>query len=264
MITSAKGVLRFTPRLLRDKSDPVVYLIKKPTLNDVSDWHFECTARGVKYVSFDNLLAGMRSGLKELLPNNPELLADQLAFVDEYQERASELEAAKAEIAPQLEATQPELEAALEAEDNEAFMRVMAVRDEIELPISEPRERLAALRSRMDDLESQMSMEHPAYGRLLARQLRYHEKAPMIAAEMFLMGAEGSNVEIIRERGRVSDEILTALPKGHAMQIGGRAIQAMNAIGEDAKNSDGPSSSGSNPKRSGRASKARGTSTASK
>lgn len=251
MITSAKQVDRFTPvdHLDEDgkpRPGAVVYLIETPTLQARAEWHRHLSDQGAKHVSSDTLYASMRRGINKVVAEDQR--AELLAFLDEYESRLTEY---RDEI----------IDANIRAEGLEDGSEEAKA---IGAELLETFEKITELKDQMDDLEGQMRRMFPPYGRKYGEQLFWMQMAPLTAAAMFLVGAENSEIEMSRTAGLVSDETLSALPTGHALEIGWRAVGLMNAIGDDAKNSDGPSSSASKPKPSARTRTARGTSSASK
>lgn len=263
MITSAKQVDRFTPVALCDengKPQPgaVVYLIQAPTLQARAEWRRELSDRGARHVSRDSLMATLRRGIKEVVAEDQR--DELLAFCDEYD--AAEREVAEASaVARDLLAAMRPLEDYDEDEDNAAYH---AESEEIAAPAIDAINRQAELIGRMEDLEGQMRRMYPPYSRKIGEQVYWLETAPLTAAQMFLIGAENSKIKITRERGLVPMDVVSSLPDGHAVEIGWRVVGLMNLIGHDLKNSDGPSSSASKPKRSARTKLARGTSSAKK
>jgi hypothetical protein len=251
MITSAKQTVRFTPRALcNDKGKPnpgaVVYLIQPPTLHTRAEWHRLLSDQGAKHVSGDTLYASMRRGINKVVAEDQR--AELLEFLDNYEPRLAEYRDDIIDANARSEG--------LEDGSDEA----KAIGAEL-LSIFE---KITDLKDQMDDLEGQMRRMFPPYGRKFGEQLFWMQMAPLTAAAMFLVGAENSEIEISRTAGLVLDETLSALPSGHALEIGWHAVGLMNTIGDDLKNSDGPSSSASKPKRSARTKTAPGTSSASK
>lgn len=251
MITSAKQVVRFTPRALCDdkgkpKPGAVVYLLQPPTLHTRAEWHRLLSDQGAKHVSSETLYASMRRGINKVVAVDQR--AELLDFLDSYESRLTEYRDEIVDANARAEG--------LEDGSEEA----KAIGAELLATF----EKITDLKDQMDDLEGQMRRMFPPYGRKYGEQLFWMQMAPLTAAAMFLVGAENSEVEISRTAGLVSDDTLSALPTGHALEIGWRAVGLMNAIGDDLKNSDGPSSSASKPKRSARTNKAPGTSSAKK
>lgn len=251
MITSAKQTVRFTPRELCDdngKPQPgaVVYLIQAPTLHTRAEWHRLLSDQGAKHVSSDTLYASMRRGINKVVAEDQR--AELMAFLDEYESRLTEYRDEIIDANARSEGLEDGSEEAkaIGAELLAIFGKITDLKDQ------------------MDDLEGQMRRMFPPYGRKFGEQLFWMQLAPLTAAAMFLVGAENSEADVSRTAGLVSDETLSALPTGHALEIGWRAVGLMNAIGDDIKNSDGPSSSASKPKRSARTKMARGTSSATK
>jgi hypothetical protein len=128
------------------------------------------------------------------------------------------LRAALREVAPE------NLEALLEKVDLFAAMEAGKVPPDAELARD------------MAALETQL-LAVPRYAVLVGARTFWFEIAPLVAAAHFLAGWENAGVDYAAERGRVSDELLGALPQGHAAEMGLRAIGLMSLTPAEAKNS---------------------------
>lgn len=246
MITSANAVVRFTPRELQDASGrPLpgapVYLIDPPTLFTRSEWRRELADLGAKMVGAQALIVAMRRGINTVVAEDQR--AELLSFVGEFEDSSASLAADIAEFETTIQGV--ETGEGDTAASNAALDRL---------------NRHSALIERMEDLEAQMRRMYPPYARMLGEQTYWLETAPLVAARIFLKGGENVAVAVERRNGRIPTELLDALPAGHVQEIGWHAISLMNAIGADAKNSDGPSSSAESQARSTPAKRAPGRS----
>lgn len=246
MIISAKQVVRYTPRDLIEDDRPVegapVYLIEPPTVFTRSEWNRALLDIGARQVSSDDLMATLRRGIREVVAEDQR--AELLEFVEAFQESSQGV--------PEVVAS---VQAVIEEHGEESDVAKAAVES-----LNAAIDRHSELTGRMDDLEGQMRRMFPPYSRKLGEQAFWMENAPLIAAQIFLNGGENTEVEIVRERGRVPVEVLDALPRNHVREIGWHAIRLMFPNEADAKNSARPSSSASSRKPSARTRKARGTS----
>lgn len=249
MITSAKQEVRYTPRDFCDEDGkPLdgapVYIIEPPTVFTRSEWNRDLLNIGARQVSNDDLLATLRRGIREVVEEDQraELLAFVQAFEDSSQGVEQEVADAKAVVDEHGEES-PEGQAATQ--------HLLAVL-----------ERHNDLSARMEDLEGQMRQMFPPYARKLSDQVFWMENAPIIASQRFIKG--GENVEIRRERGRLPDDVLNAIPRAHLREVGWHIVRLMFPSKDDAKNSARPTSAANSRKPSGRVRKGRGTSGASK
>lgn len=241
MITSAKQKVRFTPRDLCDENGkPLdgapVYFIKAPTPVSRAEWRRALSDAGARQVTRSDLVTTLKRGIKEIV--EAEQQEELLAFVDEFEAVGNEVD----EIYARLRQMSPK-----DAEEGTPEL-IEAVARQHEMT------------GKMDDIESQMRRMYPPYARKLSEQTFWLETAPIMACHLFLAGWE--NVDAEFKRGYiVPDEVMMHIPRDHIAEIGWHAITLTSAAGQ-AKNSVGPSSSASKPKRSARTRKARGTSSA--
>lgn len=251
MITSAKQEVRFTPRDLCDEDgQPVegapVYIIEPPTVFTRSEWNRALLNIGARQVSTDDLLAVLRRGIREVVDEDQR--DELLTFVQEFESSSQGIDEQVAE-ARQTIAEHGE-DSGIGKEALKSLTTAMAIH--------------ADLIGRMDDLEGQMRQLFPPYARKLGEQSFWMENAPLVAAQLFLKRAENIDVEIVRERGKVTAATMDALPVSHLREIGWYAIRLMFPTQADAKNFARPSSSAASRKPSVRTRKARGMSGASK
>jgi len=251
MITSAKQSVRYTPRdLCDDDGQPIkgapVYIIEPPTVFTRSEWNRALMNIGARQVTSVDLLAVLRRGIREVVDEDQR--EELLTFVQEFEDSSQGLDE-QVTSARQI----------IDEHGEDSDLGKEATR-----ALVEAIDRHSDLVGRMDDLEGQMRTMYPPYARKLGDQTFWMENAPIIAAQLYLKAGENTDVEITRERGRVPNEIIDALPRNHIREIGWHAVRLMFPNEDDAKNSARPSSSASSRKPLARTRKARGTSGASK
>jgi len=239
MITSAKQIVRFTPRDLCDEDgrplpDAPVYLIEPPTLFTRAEWHRAMFDIGARQVTVTDLLATMRRGIREVVAEDQR--EELLAFIQQFEDSSQGLDELSENTRQIIDQHGEDSDEGKEA--TAALMEALASQ--------------ADMTGRMDDLEGQMRRMFPPYGRKIGEQLFWLENAPLVSARMFLTGAENTGVDVDRKHGMLPRETLDLLPAGHPREIGLHAIRLMNMIGADVKNSARPSSSVASRKRSAR------------
>jgi hypothetical protein len=165
MITSAKQIVRFTPRELCDEDgrplpDAPVYLIEPPTLFTRAEWHRAMFDIGARQVTVTDLLATMRRGIREVVAEDQR--DELLAFIEQFENSSQGMD----ELS---ESTRQIIDQHGEDSDEgkEAAAALMeAIREQ------------ADMTGRMDDLEGQMRRMFPPYGRKIGEQLFWLENAP--------------------------------------------------------------------------------------
>lgn len=247
MITSVRQSVRYTPRdLCDDDGQPIegapVYIIDPPTVFTRSEWNRALMNIGARQVTSSDLLAVLRRGIREVVDEAQR--EELLTFVQEFEDSSQGLDEQVTSARQIIDEHGEESDLGKEA----ARSLVKAI------------DRHSDLVGRMDDLEGQIRIIYPPYARKLGDQSYWMENAPVIAAQLFLVAGENTDVEVVRERGRVPNDILDALPRNHVREIGWHAVRLMFPDQDDAKNSARPSSSASSRKPSARTKKARGTS----
>lgn len=263
MITSVKQEVRYTPRdLCDDNGNPLdgapVYIIETPDVRSVSQWNQGMLEKGARHVPQDVLLAVMRRGINDVgdridFPyygpaedvDNPASQTSQiLAFLDDFEASSQELENDISQAQRLIDEHGAESEIGIAAS----------------VSLNERLARHASLVGIMDDLEDQMCVLYPPYRRKLSMNAAWMAEAPILAFEMFVVGGENTDVEIRRERGRVPNDVLNAIPRAHLRQVGWHAAKLMSPSKDDAKNSERPTSAADSRKPSGRVRQGRGTS----
>lgn len=97
------------------------------------------------------------------------------------------------------------------------------------------------------DIEERVAVLYPPYAALCDAKRRHDDNLPILAARMFLKGAENVDVKFEMTNGRVSDDTLAALDISHLQRVGYEAIALMYVSEEQEKNSESPSRSPSAP-----------------
>lgn len=93
------------------------------------------------------------------------------------------------------------------------------------------------LEADMERLEFRISENYQHLAEIHARRTYYMEVAPIIAAQMFLLGWKNVEVDFKRRNGKVPIDRIESLPAGHAYQVGIRAMGLMHVTADQAKNS---------------------------
>ena len=91
---------------------------------------------------------------------------------------------------------------------------------------------------------------YPPYARLVARRVRWSNRAPIVAFQMFCVGWEGYAERFRRSFGQVDEAAMDALPPDDVVAAGNRALELMSPSEAEAKNSAAPSPSPSGPESS--------------
>lgn len=231
-IVSVKQAVRFTPYRHRNedgtpRDGAPVYLIMPPSVMSKARWRRHVAEEGAVMPGQDLLMETLRQGVLEIVEERQQpRWFDLIARWDDALRTSQEMRESGAGTPEQME-------------DAAAALRKLS--------------------TEVSYFEGQMRAAYPPYAQKLAQQQYWMEVAPFIAARHFLAGWENVDLPFERVNGLVSEELLEQLSEGHAADIGWRAIGLGGANRADEKNSDGASASGANPKRSGRARKARGT-----
>ena len=203
---SARQPDRFTPPASAGDDPPPVYLIAVPTVMAKAMWQRRVAQAGAVYASDATLTEALRDGINAVVAAESRDAA--LAVLD----RKAELQAEAERLLARGEEAQAEREAlGLEAAE---VMRQVA---HIERVVSRGDER---------------------YRDMVADRGLWMTVAPVLAAKHFLAGWENApgGVRFRRDPdGLAAMDALDALPEGHLMAIGWRAIALMNA-GASAKN----------------------------
>jgi hypothetical protein len=93
------------------------------------------------------------------------------------------------------------------------------------------------------ELERFIVVTYKPYSSLLAQRHFWLEMAPLLAAQMFLVGWENIDLPFEVKNGLVLEALLQALPMGDVNKIGMRALELSRPSEQQRKNSDSPSKS---------------------
>src|SRR5690606_11286824 len=90
---------------------------------------------------------------------------------------------------------------------------------------------------RIEGIVAQLQGIYPDLDRLLAARERWHQTAPIVAAQMFLRGWEGVEVKFEQRGGKVTEAALSAIPVEDLVAVGTKALGLMQGLaGEPEKN----------------------------
>lgn len=203
---SARQPDRFTPPASAGDDLPPVYLIAVPTVMAKAMWQRRVAQAGAVYASDATLTDALRDGIAAVVAEDQR--AELLAILD----RKAELQA--------------------EAE------RLLALGDEAVAEREALGVAAAEVLRQVAEIERVVSRAHPPYRDMVADRGYWMTVAPVLAARHFLAGWENApgGVRFRRDPdGLAAQDALDALPEGHLLAIGWRAIALMNA-GASAKN----------------------------
>lgn len=232
MIVSVKDRIRFTPFDQRDaEGNPLpgapVYLIEPPTLLTRAKWDRGCKELGAKPINSQEARRALMDAITEIVdePSRSELLG----FIEDYVARSDALTVSLADVAREFN----ERAAADIASGEDAAAEPS---DELPADLTAALEEFRRLTPRMEDLTEQMRAMHEGYARKLARLDYWASVAPLVAAQVFIVGWENVDVRFRRVGGVVPMETLEGLPKGHVIDAGWTAIRAFNTTPDETKN----------------------------
>jgi len=209
---STKHPIRYTPEHLREQPGAPVYLLKVPTIRDRLAHQRELQAEGAAWQSDEQILAALLQALDRQL--DPPLAQEMRAVLERHAQAKKE----RAERAADAGAAAEQADQAAAAEH------------------AEQERMFAELTQKVAELEQAMVRADPAYRRLVAERAEYMQLAPLIAAQMFLLGWENVEHRFERLNGRASDDCLMRLPQDHLLLIGWEAIRHFRPAEEQAKN----------------------------
>jgi hypothetical protein len=250
-IISAKETVRFTPSDLCDEHGAPqpgapIYLIEPPTGLTKATWTRELTNLGARHVGQDELDAALRRGIREVVAED--MRGELFALLDDFNASSQGLEE-QYDTAQQIVAEHGK-DSDIGKQAAENFKAIV--------------ERHGDLSDRVEYYKDEIADKYPPYSKKLGDALFFNQVAPIVSAQIFLKGGINTPVEIKPEGGRVPVEALDRIPPSHLAQITRKILALMSPSKDDAKNSDGPSSSESSRKPSAQAKKARGTSSIKK
>ena len=87
-----------------------------------------------------------------------------------------------------------------------------------------------------EEIERTVQGAYPAYAGLAADRAYWLSVAPILAAQQFLCGWENIEAPFEQRAGLVTEECLAAIPEGHVMEVGLKAIELMSPTETQAKN----------------------------
>lgn len=96
------------------------------------------------------------------------------------------------------------------------------------------------LSAKLTDLQEQIAEYDDCFRNALADRAYWYRVAPIVAAQMFLVGIEGQK-PLPRRHGKLVDGVLEDLPMDDVDAIGWKAFVLMSVSKEQEKNCDSPS-----------------------
>lgn len=210
---SAREVHRVVPQGC-DPVDPTapVYLLKTPTLLDKAKLDRSVTAHGARFVSFQELMVGLRQAATALLDEGP--LTALLPTLDEFERMVTQPPEAAATVT----------EAASDATTDDAAVPDPAA----EAALSAELSRRAEVSAQVAAFEAQAQTAVPAYAQLLADREFWWTIARTEAARHLLIGWEHVEVPFTRGRdGVLSIDALSALDPAHVFEVGLKARELL-------------------------------------